>query len=94
MDPAYTATHGLFAISGLSVLAQVSGLLFSKIQLQRLLMDHGPPIAEGLWRWSTDHVLSRSSLYGYQQISSYKRLKGPRNHLAIGGLRVLATTHL
>jgi hypothetical protein len=34
-------TPGLFAISGLLVLALVSGLLFSKIQRQRLLTDLG-----------------------------------------------------
>jgi hypothetical protein len=37
----YTTTHGLFAVSGLSVLALVSGLLSSKIQHKQLLMDLG-----------------------------------------------------
>jgi hypothetical protein len=37
----YTTTTGLFAVSGLRVQALVSGLLYSKIQRQRLLMDLG-----------------------------------------------------
>jgi hypothetical protein len=57
MGPSYTATHGLFTVSGLSVLELVSRLLFSKIQRQRLLTDFGLLRAEGLWRRSTDHVL-------------------------------------
>jgi hypothetical protein len=37
----YTTTPGLFAVSGLRVQALVSGLLYSKIQRQRLLTDLG-----------------------------------------------------
>jgi hypothetical protein len=37
----YTTTPGIFAVSGLRVQALVSGLLYSKIQRQRLLTDLG-----------------------------------------------------
>jgi hypothetical protein len=37
----YTTTTGLFAVSGLRVQALVFGLLYSKIQRQRLLTDLG-----------------------------------------------------
>jgi hypothetical protein len=37
----YTTTTGLFVVSGLQVQAQVSGLLYSKIQRQLLLTDLG-----------------------------------------------------
>jgi hypothetical protein len=69
----YTTTHGLLAVSGLPVLALVSRLLFSKIQCQRLLTDLGLFKALRTLVAVCKTMYSRSSLYGYQRISSCKQ---------------------
>jgi hypothetical protein len=58
-------TYELFVVSGLSVLALVSGLLFSKIQHQRLLTDLRLLRAQRTLAAVYTTMYSRSSLYGY-----------------------------
>jgi hypothetical protein len=82
-----------FAVSGLRVQAQVFGLLYSKIQRSRLLTDlrllrATKDSSSGL---SRDHVLldpAYTATNGSTALSCY----APLHHLAVGILRVLATT--
>jgi hypothetical protein len=69
----YMTTPGLSVVSGLPVLALVSGLLFSKIQRQRLLTDLGLLRALRTLAAVYKTMYSRSSLYDYERISSCKR---------------------
>jgi hypothetical protein len=57
-------TPGLFAVSGLLVRALVYGLLYSKIQLHRLLTDLGLLRASRTLAGIYKTLYSRSSLYG------------------------------
>jgi hypothetical protein len=65
MVQVYTTTPGLLTVSGLSVLALVHRLLFSKIQHQRLLTDLGLLKALRTLAMVYKTMYSRSNLYDY-----------------------------
>jgi hypothetical protein len=88
-----TTTPRPFAVSGPRVQALVSELLYSKIQRSRRLTDlrllkATKDSSSGLLK---DHVLldpTYTATNGSTAVSGY----APYHHLAVGGLRVLATT--
>jgi hypothetical protein len=65
MVQVYMTTFGLLAVSGLPVLALVYGLLYSKIQHQRLLTDLELLRVSRTLAVVYRTMYSRSSLYGY-----------------------------